>query len=649
MIWSKLNFRIYSRYRLLGDIMTFAGSKIKSEGSSLPVTSVLAERISPQSTVAAKIQGLMKRRHLLNLELENSHPTSPVSIDVDLLSIPTSEQENKSRDELVKQEIASVDRELMKLQKDSSSRVTKKFHPKEKKFDSIASAQRKFWESEGVSPKPEVDSSHATELQLAHEAIDHPLSLRSAIGTVADSSGSGEITSSLEALETHQTVALGPSGVSEEIEAVVQEEASASSVLSRHEREKRISNAQMLGLKLPTPPDGVSQVDFMPADQEDFFTMVAYANSYATIPNSHPVFEKNLFLEPFVKMYNDKAMLLRTTWESSPAHASLIKCRKVSKRGFEKIFFIRTDRLLGQGSFKRAYRARVFKPVTDATSPFIAAVDREKVKVYAILHDSSKRAHEDFLKECTIAQRLEEVGAQHILHMRKIDVVGSGPNEPVIAVGAMSEYCDAGTLDGFLTNNPGLSLERRRNLALELCVALDDMHKKGNYVHGDLKVANVFVQRGSDGQPHIKLADFGASDSVGVEKWVAGTFLSPEQWQYAIQGKISRISPATDAYTLGEVLYKIILGRSAFWPRHGLDGISAVAVAPYLQPQLTFEQTQSYRNIVTQRFVRIYTAAEALSASQNPYAKLFMGLFCLDPARRWTVDDARHFLMQIPV
>ncbi len=101
-----------------------------------------------------------------------------------------------------------------------------------------------------------------------------------------------------------------------------------------------------------------------------------------------------------------------------------------------------------------------------------------------------------------------------------------------------------------------------------VALALDYAHrarsKSGEplgLVHCDVSPSNIFV--GNDGQ--VRLGDFGVAHSRLVtnaltEKGIAGkaAYMSPEQIEE------ERLSPSTDVFALGAVLFEMLCGRRAF-------------------------------------------------------------------------------------
>ncbi len=101
-------------------------------------------------------------------------------------------------------------------------------------------------------------------------------------------------------------------------------------------------------------------------------------------------------------------------------------------------------------------------------------------------------------------------------------------------------------------------------------------------IHRDLKPSNIFICRAADGADLVKVLDFGIAKVAGTEDGlglaettrltapggVLGTppYMSPEQ----CRGE--SLTPASDFYSLGIVLYELVTGRVPF------DDPSAVQV-----------------------------------------------------------------------
>jgi serine/threonine protein kinase len=103
-----------------------------------------------------------------------------------------------------------------------------------------------------------------------------------------------------------------------------------------------------------------------------------------------------------------------------------------------------------------------------------------------------------------------------------------------------------------------------------VCVAVQHAHQRG-VIHRDLKPSNILIT--ADGQPHV--LDFGLAKpapesgedgDISVDGEVSGTpaYMSPEQ----AAGRVSEIDTRSDVYSLGLVLYRLLVGK----PPHDLSG-----------------------------------------------------------------------------
>src|SRR5688500_1422588 len=113
------------------------------------------------------------------------------------------------------------------------------------------------------------------------------------------------------------------------------------------------------------------------------------------------------------------------------------------------------------------------------------------------------------------------------------------------------EYVDGEDLASLLRRIGRFPEERGLELARQICAGLAAAHERG-VVHRDFKPANVML----DGTGRVRITDFGLAGMSG-ETLRAGTpaYMAPEQ----LSG--SEVTPRSDLYALGLVLYEIFTGR----------------------------------------------------------------------------------------
>jgi serine/threonine-protein kinase len=123
------------------------------------------------------------------------------------------------------------------------------------------------------------------------------------------------------------------------------------------------------------------------------------------------------------------------------------------------------------------------------------------------------------------------------------------------------EWVEGKLLRAIINQERKLPIERAVRLTLEICDALDTMHKHG-VVHRDLKPENIMVGEGD----RIKIIDFGIAMKEDARRLtftdmsMLGTpdYISPEQ----VKGQ--RGDQRSDIYSLGAMLYEMLTGQPPF-------------------------------------------------------------------------------------
>lgn len=122
----------------------------------------------------------------------------------------------------------------------------------------------------------------------------------------------------------------------------------------------------------------------------------------------------------------------------------------------------------------------------------------------------------------------------------------------------ITEFCDRGHL----------TLPERLRLFLQVCAAVNHAHQKG-IIHRDLKPSNILVSS-DGGTPEAKVIDFGIAKAVDGDIAInvtredqfvgTPTYMSPEQ----ADRDRSAIDTRTDVYSLGVILYELLVGTPPF-------------------------------------------------------------------------------------
>lgn len=121
------------------------------------------------------------------------------------------------------------------------------------------------------------------------------------------------------------------------------------------------------------------------------------------------------------------------------------------------------------------------------------------------------------------------------------------------------EWVRGRTLSEILEQEAGLDGDRALHVALGISLGLGEAHRKG-VIHRDLKPSNIMIEAETE---RVVLMDFGIAQLVAKtvdSDQLIGTpeYMSPEQ----LQGRA--LTPASDVYALGVLIYEIIAGRPPY-------------------------------------------------------------------------------------
>ena len=192
-----------------------------------------------------------------------------------------------------------------------------------------------------------------------------------------------------------------------------------------------------------------------------------------------------------------------------------------------------------------------------------------------LLHDT--RALDRFKREVHLARKVTHPNVCRIFDLfRQPASAAGGDSHGPVAFVAM-ELLEGETLAEFLHRRPRLSIEEARPIAVQMAAGLGAAHSAG-VLHRDFKPGNVLLVPGTKGLRAV-ITDFGlalrSNADVSLAASVTGAgevlgtpaYMSPEQ----VEGK--DLTPASDVYAFGLVLYQMVTGTHAF------DGSTPLSMA----------------------------------------------------------------------
>ena len=203
------------------------------------------------------------------------------------------------------------------------------------------------------------------------------------------------------------------------------------------------------------------------------------------------------------------------------------------------------------------------------------------LKVMARSLHGSAEARQRFLREARAVAAIQHPNVVAIADAGLIDGV------PYLVM----ELLEGQDLEQHLERHGPLSAQELAALALPLVAALAAAHDAG-VIHRDLKPGNIFLARGAGGEIVPKLLDFGISKfaspdgaanlAVTAFDQLMGSplYLPPE----SLQGS-RELTPRSDQYSLGVVLYECITGQAPFFREELLPLLNAISEGSCAAPR----------------------------------------------------------------
>ena len=235
----------------------------------------------------------------------------------------------------------------------------------------------------------------------------------------------------------------------------------------------------------------------------------------------------------------------------------------------------RIDRVLGAGAMGVVVAAH-----------HIQLDSRVAIKLLWPSRLGDREARRRFAREARAAAK---IGGEHVA--RVLDVGTTEKDAPYMVM----EFLDGVDLGRWLKTEGPLSIQQAIDFLLQACIAVAEAHSLG-IVHRDLKPSNLFCVRRADGQPVIKVLDFGISkvacgegsrsDSQRVTRTNAAIgspfYMSPEQMRSSRD-----VDLRTDIWALGVILFELLTQEVPFYGE----------ALPQLCTQIALEEPPSVRSV----------------------------------------------------
>lgn len=294
----------------------------------------------------------------------------------------------------------------------------------------------------------------------------------------------------------------------------------------------------------------------------------------------------------------------------------------------------RLERLLGAGGMGAVYEA------------LTQTGDRVAVKV--ILGDPEKQKPEMLRRFVREARATMAVDSPNVVRIVDVDT-DPQQNIPFIVMDLLS-----GTdLDKLIRQRGALEPAAVVSAFLQACSGLGAAHTRG-ILHRDVKPANVYIHRETDGRVCVKICDFGIAKQVAPDDGQAAVsteltrtggvlgspmYMSPEQARSA-----KHVDATSDVWSLGAALYEALSGRRV-WEGHSSIGDLIIAIctkevpplqdaAPWIEPGLAEAVHKALQRDPAARHASMEAFAKALAPFASQAALTAESLVAVSDDRR---------------
>lgn len=217
-------------------------------------------------------------------------------------------------------------------------------------------------------------------------------------------------------------------------------------------------------------------------------------------------------------------------------------------------------KLLGRGAYAQCYLTE------------IESGEQYAMKVVRLRDIKSKKVQEKLESEIAIHSRLDNPNVVRMYRSFR------GPEYVFMVL----ELCERGALDALLKRNGRLKEKHVARFIRQTVEGLMYLHNSVSVVHRDLKLGNLFL----DSKLNVKIGDFGLSAVIkdGEKKvTMCGTpnYIAPE----VLFGKASGHSFEADVWSLGVIIYTLLVGVPPFQKKNVEDIYKMIKLNNYIFPE----------------------------------------------------------------
>ena len=209
--------------------------------------------------------------------------------------------------------------------------------------------------------------------------------------------------------------------------------------------------------------------------------------------------------------------------------------------------------VVGSGGFARVYRAVERRLGRDVALKIMASSDDST-------DTESGTVYGRFVREARLVSQLNN---PHTITLYDYDTLPDGRLYMAL------EFVEGTTLEQLLDGRQGLPPERIQRIVVQMLDGLGEAHAAG-VLHRDIKPSNVMLFDRHGRTDCVKLLDFGIAKKVASEDalhedlTVAGTLVGTPRYMSPEQIQQLPLTPASDLYSVGLLIYEMWCGQSPF-------------------------------------------------------------------------------------
>ncbi|MCB0283285.1 MAG: serine/threonine protein kinase [Calditrichaeota bacterium] len=234
------------------------------------------------------------------------------------------------------------------------------------------------------------------------------------------------------------------------------------------------------------------------------------------------------------------------------------------------------------------------------------------------------KALQPALKRNVVIKKLKDPNREIVARFKKEALISASfTQENVLAIYdfiysnrsyyLVMEYVDGEDLRTIIDHMSPLPVHIAVLVILEIARGLEYTHNQ-NIIHRDIKPSNILISH----EGNVKLIDFGvAKDDTNTQLTVTGLIVGTPSYMSPEQAHGDALSPQSDLYALGILLYEMLTGLKPFYGSNNTEILAKIVRSKYtpahrINPEISFRLRRVMRKMLKKERHKRYKNAAAL-------------------------------------